>query len=479
MVVPAFGGHDTRNDEADDGGNGSCRHRIGFLRQQVEEEEHAEAYPEGKGIEGSGIGVITLTRLVRILVQVNHDGQTRKQEHQSYHPGVGLMPPVLESKAQNAEDERQGVEGVAGLIIRGLMRFQGRVAVEDHVVETFDSCFPVTFQRVAGKALDIVLTADEVPGKIAQVHVFYLVVHEVSQVAQEGRDLHFFHFTCLIVLANFGAVMLLNITPIAVSRFVVALLAPHPREDGRIFLIVYRDGFLAVVGDLVFFRFFVFGIHWLSIAEILLRLGRCIIVLPFDERPIAVLLAVQVRQHRDRILRIILIHRRIGLGADNEDKERRVTDDERGEADEDHIEHIGILLFQVMNAIQQATQHQESGQHAHAGIGGNNGKQCKHDTGVKAELVHGFALLHRVQDESCERYEKQQEVNDRADVEAHAQLINEEDLVIGGKLHDLRDHDVLDTAQQQQGDQAGVNEGFPLELVFFEIINEADRRDHQ
>ena len=69
------------------------------MLEPVDDGSHTHAAPDGEGIEGAGIGVVTLTGLHRCLVQINHDGQTSHEEEEEYYPELadanGIVNRIL------------------------------------------------------------------------------------------------------------------------------------------------------------------------------------------------------------------------------------------------------------------------------------------------------------------------------------------------------------------------------------------------
>ena len=60
---------------------------LDFLAKQIYDSGHRHANPDGKGVERAGIGIVTLTRLLRSLVEVKHNGETRHKEEEENNAG--------------------------------------------------------------------------------------------------------------------------------------------------------------------------------------------------------------------------------------------------------------------------------------------------------------------------------------------------------------------------------------------------------
>ena len=88
-----FGSGHTREHRLQEGGDGG----------------YAHAHPDGESVERPGEGVVTLARLARCLVEVEHDGYTGHEEQEEYHPelldaALGCVAVGLERLPQQAEN---------------------------------------------------------------------------------------------------------------------------------------------------------------------------------------------------------------------------------------------------------------------------------------------------------------------------------------------------------------------------------------
>ena len=84
MVIPRLACHLDGNQQACYSGKNSQGGSIfcTFHSYLFNYHSHSHAYPDGKGIERTSIGIVTFTRLERRLVQIDHDGKSRHQEQQ-------------------------------------------------------------------------------------------------------------------------------------------------------------------------------------------------------------------------------------------------------------------------------------------------------------------------------------------------------------------------------------------------------------
>ena len=85
---------------------------------------HAEAHPNGKGIERTGVGIVALARLIGRLVQVDDNGYASHEEKEEHHPELldaFLAAESLPEKSAKAEYERQTVEDVVSFVVLELI----------------------------------------------------------------------------------------------------------------------------------------------------------------------------------------------------------------------------------------------------------------------------------------------------------------------------------------------------------------------
>ena len=175
MIVPVLLSHETRyRHEAEHRGH-SRRHDTRHLNpcQPIDDLENAEAYPDGESVERTGVGIVALARLKRVLIEIEHDGETRHEEEQHHDPEIPLMPPGVEEEACQAQQEREHEIGVVALVVLQAVGHE-RLVAEHPVVDDGNARNPVAMRKLA-VALDVVLTAAEIPKEIAQVHEVDLI----------------------------------------------------------------------------------------------------------------------------------------------------------------------------------------------------------------------------------------------------------------------------------------------------------------
>ena len=79
------------------------------MLQQADNACHTHTNPDGKSVERTSIRIVTLTRLTRRLVQVEHDGYTGHEEEKEHHPELldtFLTAVGLPQQADDAEQQR-------------------------------------------------------------------------------------------------------------------------------------------------------------------------------------------------------------------------------------------------------------------------------------------------------------------------------------------------------------------------------------
>ena len=91
MIVPVLCCHVYRNSEQANSGDDNRRVAwVHLLLKKIPQVKNPESDPDGKGVERSGVSVVTFPRLIWILVQVEYDGNTREEEKQHNHPEIFL-----------------------------------------------------------------------------------------------------------------------------------------------------------------------------------------------------------------------------------------------------------------------------------------------------------------------------------------------------------------------------------------------------
>ena len=150
------------------------------VTRHVEQGIDPESNPDGKGIEGAHISVVPLTRLKRILVEVDHNGEAGQHEEQAGDREILPAADGLEHQADEAQQEREQVETIVRLVLRP-GRGQAVPAAKALGIDEVHTGQPVSVHEIP-VALRVVLAPGEVPHEVTQVHPAHLVAGEKAQV---------------------------------------------------------------------------------------------------------------------------------------------------------------------------------------------------------------------------------------------------------------------------------------------------------
>ena len=159
MVVPVLSSHLQGHKESHQRHDSRCRRRdecgcfalSGFLTISGLGEEasskgsdgsHPKADPDGEGIEGADISVVSLTGLPWVLVEVKHDGDPRhKEEHEGDPEALYPTLPLsdLEEETEQTEQKGQCVVDIMSLI-GGHVLWVGRAITVEEGIDEGDPC---------------------------------------------------------------------------------------------------------------------------------------------------------------------------------------------------------------------------------------------------------------------------------------------------------------------------------------------------
>ena len=148
------------------------------------------------------------------------------------------------------------------------------------------------------------------------------------------------------------------------------------------------------------------------------------------QRTVAVLLAAEVAQQRKQVLGVVFIHRRVGRRTNHDGGERAVAQEHHGHAQREGVDGPPPFL---------ARHHQEAHNQRH----------------------------------------EQREVHQRPGVEAHAEVVDEEQLKAARQLNRALDERLLHKPKQGDGHRPCDGEALPRERVIAEIVHHGDGRDGQ
>ena len=157
---------------------------LGHRAQNIGNSHNTQTHPDGVGIEGAGIDIITLTRLVGCGIEVDNKGDTRHHKEQKHHKEVAPVAVELIDKTHQAEQQGQEEVGIAGTVVRHI-RGQVILRTTENFVNKLYAREPATV-KVSAKLvllqLHIVLTTHEVPHKVAPEHIAHLIAKEVANI---------------------------------------------------------------------------------------------------------------------------------------------------------------------------------------------------------------------------------------------------------------------------------------------------------
>ena len=229
MVVPGLAGHLDRHKQT----KYSC-HRTGHYRRhlaiplyQLGQCRDTEPDPDTERIERTCIGIVSFTRLVRSLVQIKHNGDTRHKEEEEGDPealDTTLSGISLIQQPEDTEQKRQHIVDIVSFII-GNIRRHIILRADKYLVDRLDTGDPVTVQHLT-IPLDIILTSGEVPHEVAPVHEIELVSEEITQVFGKRRFHHGYVFTATVKLHRFS----LELRPFLISSHMSIDVAVHTWE---------------------------------------------------------------------------------------------------------------------------------------------------------------------------------------------------------------------------------------------------------
>ena len=381
MVVPVFFGHEGGNAKAQDA-RADCNHLFAALEgvgDPLVNCVHAKAYPDGKHVEGPGVGVIPFTHLVRRLVEVQHNGYARHEEHEEHYPAASLVFVELEHQAQEAKQERQEEVVVLALVFPERSRGVTLVSKPYGIQEAY-AAFPVAVKDIAGNgAVDVVLAPHEVPHEVAPVHPVELIVKEVRKVCAEGG------------LAGFGAadpgslaagVHLVELHVTGVCR------RPHPGEEHLAFRLVngLRGGF----------GLDVLPVHGSPVGGVV-KVIWSVPVLAVKKRRGAVLLTAEVTHKGVGVVRLVLVGGRFHAGADNHYGEQAEAHDQCGHAKQNRVPEYPALLEGCKESPEAKGQ---KGHHEKQGAA-----VVRQAEAVHKQAVHPCRNLRKVRDEDVNQEE--------------------------------------------------------------------------
>ena len=107
---------------------------------------NTHADPDTEGIERTSVGIVTFTRLIRCLVQIEHDGDTRHEEQEEHHPELldaTTSTVGLPQQTDETHEQRQHVEHVVTLVTLAQVVGQQALVAQARVIDERISRNPV------------------------------------------------------------------------------------------------------------------------------------------------------------------------------------------------------------------------------------------------------------------------------------------------------------------------------------------------
>ena len=164
----------------------------------------------------------------RVRIELN--GEAGKEKiHQQYPELLGVAHHLVHYPNQSQYKGQEEI-GVAALVAQ-LVRRQVFLASNAHRIKSTDPTDPVSVAVVP--ALNIVLAPDEVPHKVAHVHVPKLEIKHIAQVVAQAGFLH-------VYILSKGAEEIDILIGTDVARGFHALKTPDGVEQLSVFLWTHR-----------------------------------------------------------------------------------------------------------------------------------------------------------------------------------------------------------------------------------------------
>ena len=344
------------------------------MLRPVVDSHHSHTDPDTKGIERTHVCIVTFTRLIRRLVQINHDSQTGQQEQQhgdrerlpSFFFLLAVLYDALAALPYHTDDtqqERQHVIHIVSLVVAQFGR-QLRLVTQHGIVDSRNTADPVTLRYITIR-LQVVLTSCKVPHEVAPVHEVHLVTEEEAHILAKRRTITRL-ITSAVLIAH---TMTMDIGPLFVGLYMVRIRRPHTRERHlkllHILVGLLVTGTLIAIGLTVHMRsrciLRIATLHY-GFADITLHLQlyRRVVRLSVQQRRVTILLTVQVVLQREDIIRRVLIHRCIRIRTNYQHRITRVSHQHHSDHQRERIQPTGINP--VFTRQQHSNQHSRHAQ---------------------------------------------------------------------------------------------------------------------
>ena len=250
------------------------------------------------------------------MIQINHNRYTGHEEQEECHPktfDTFLTGKCLIEQPDQTQQKGQHIKDVTPCIILQIVGQIGLVS-RNMLVDKIEATDPISVLHLS-MSLYIVLSSGEVPHEITPIHVVQLIIEEESEILGKSG----FHDR----FSSFGSSHLyrttFKISPLFICRYMFRFIAIHTREQhvqlGLILVMFVISGdYITVCLVLRCFQFFLpngFALcRYGSPVGITSDFGRE--SLSIEQRPVAILFAVEITAQTKYIFGRILIHRGIG-----------------------------------------------------------------------------------------------------------------------------------------------------------------------
>ena len=173
MVIPCLSRHLDGDEQTEHRSQNGCRKflHLGIIPQHTDDACHSHTYPDSKGVERTGIRIVSFTGLRRSLVEVEYDSDTCHKEQEEYHPELldaSLAMVSLPEESDQTENQRQTVEYIMTFIVFEILRKQFLVTYQQ-VVDKRNTGDPVAVLDFSA-TLYVILPSGKVPHEVTPVH---------------------------------------------------------------------------------------------------------------------------------------------------------------------------------------------------------------------------------------------------------------------------------------------------------------------
>ena len=485
MIVPSLADHLQRHGKCHnrcDAGGGEMG-QFAETTQAFDESRDAQADPNGKRVERTGIGVVTFARFARGLVQIEDNGQTGHEEEEEDNPELldaFLAAVGLPEHAEESEQQGQAVEDVVSLVFAQIGGEFRLIAVEG-IVDERNTGDPLAVFEFA-VALNVVLTAGKVPHEVAPVHEVHLVGEEEAEVVPlRGHFAGEIVGLTVILAVHFHRFGVNTAQPLLVKTGMGA--REHTGEEH--FLRRGVDGLAAHLDDVVLVGlvgiFLLVTLHTFFLAVTHSLRGKGLTI---EKGFLSVLLAVQISAEREDVFGRVLIHRRVLCRTQHDECVGRIADHEHQHAEQRGVEralahHILAVFLPLQEEPKRAEHNGTEQQGRDVAFAVERNAQHAHTGEIKRHGAHPIALERRPQG-GADYADQHEDVDDHTTVERQSQHIDEEKLEPSAHFHDAG-HDTIEYGGHQHNAEAECHQRtFEVGIGgFLIIIDQNDGRQAQ